>query len=201
MSTTFSRLGLINAALLAQGQTELTVENDGSLEWRMLAAQWPLIVESELEDGGYAHLFIEQEIETGTQPGRFGYTDRYKIPTDLLHVRRVFTAATDGTNTYYDEWYQDATGVNVNVTGGIWIEAVEAADAADFSPLFATGIQRKLEMHIARALKEEHQLADRLEQEANMYLQRARTSAANKSGPKPLFRTDSVFTRARFRRG
>jgi len=201
MSTTFSRLGIINAALLAQGQTELSAESDGSLEWRTLAAQWPFLVESELEDGGYAHQFVEQELIERIGDGRFGFTDRYWLPSQALHVRRVFTEATDGQRIYFDNWQQDGTGLNVNAPEGIWVEIVEAMDADQFSPNFALGIQKKMEMHIARAMKEEHSLADRLEAEAQMYLQRARTSSANKSGPKPLFRKTSVFADARFRRG
>jgi hypothetical protein len=201
MSTTFSRLQIINAALLAQGQTELAAESDGSLEWRTLAAQWPFIVEGELEDGGYAHQFVEQHVPSCCDKGRFGFENRYWLPSQALHVRRVFTEAEEGQRTYLDEWYQDSNGLNVNATDGIWVEFVEAVDPEEFSPNFARGIQKKLEVHIARAMKEEHQLGDRLEQEAQMYLQRARTSSANKSGPKRLFREDSIFSKARFRRG
>lgn len=200
MATTFNRLQLINAALLAQGQTELDEENDGSLEWRTLAAQWPLLVEGELEDGGYSHLFTEVELVSRIGDGRFGYSDRFFVPDDAIHVRRIFVEHSDDSRTYQDDWYQDGGGVNVNQSEGVWAEVVEAVEAEDFSANFARGIQKKLEMHIARALKEEHALGDRLEAEAQAFLQRARTASANKSGPKPLFRPSSKFADARFQR-
>ena len=200
-STTFSRLQIINAALLAQGQTELSQEDDGSLEWRTLAAQWPFLVEAELEVGGYSHQFVEVELISRIGDGRFGFQDRYFIPSGVIHVRRAFVEHDDETRTYHDDWFQDANGLNINASESVWAEVVEAVEAKDFGPNFALGIQKKLEMHIARAIKEEHNLADRLESEAQMYLQMARTSSASKSGPKPFFRPDSVFTKARFRRG
>lgn len=201
--TVFTRLGIINAALLNQGQTELEAENDGSLEWRTLAAQWPAIVEGEMEDAAMRHNIVEEERTPRSGAGSFGYSSAYAAPTAALHVRRVFTwDGNEGSvRVYYDDWYQDASRVHVNADDGIWMEFVEVIEPEDFGPNFARGIQKKLEAVIARSLKEEHVLADRMEQEAEMFLQRARTAAANSKGPKPLFRPTSKFSDARFRRG
>lgn len=201
--TTFTRLNIINAALLNQGQTELAAENDGSLEWRTLAAQWAMIVEGEMEDAAMAHQIVEEEIATRDGSGSFGYTSAYATPVDALHVRRVFEwdGVEGSVRTYHDDWYQDAFSIHVNADTGIWAEFVEVVEPTDFGPNFARGIQKKLEAVIARAIKEEHPLADRLEQEAEYFLQRARTSASAGKGVKPLFRPSSKFTEARFQRG
>lgn len=201
--TTFTRLGIINAALLSQGQTELDQENDGSLEWRTLAANWHLIVEGEMEDAAMRHNIVEEEIASRLGSGRFGFTSRYWSPPAALHIRRVFewSGEEGDVRTYHDEWYQSATEIHVNAQNGIWVEFVEVVNPEDFGPNFARGIQKKLEAVLARATKEEHPLADRLEQEAEYFLQRARTASAASKGATPLFRRDSVFTKARFRRG
>lgn len=200
MATTFSKLGLINAALLSQGQTELDAENDGSLEWRTLDANWARIVEAEMEDAAMRHNIVEEEVATRDGAGKFGYDDQYLTPSSALHIRRVFKEDTDGNVTYLDDWYQDKTHINVNEENGIWVEYVEVIDPDEFGPLFASGIQKKLEAVLCRAVKEEHNLADRLEQEAEYLLQRARTSASKSKGPPRLFRASSVFADARFRR-
>jgi hypothetical protein len=201
-NTTFTRLGIINAALLAQGQTELGVENDGSLEWRTLAAQWPQLVEGEMEDAAMRHNIVEEEVATRAGAGKFGYSSRYLTPFDALHVRRVFVwdGAETSIRTYHDDWYQDANEIHVNADSGIWVEYVEVVDPDLFGPNFARGIQKKLEAVIARAIKEEHGLADRMDQEAEYFLQRARSASAGSKGPKPLFRPTSKFSDARFQR-
>jgi hypothetical protein len=200
-NTSFTRLGIINAALLAQGQTELGSENDGSLEWRTLAAQWPQVVEGEMEDAAMRHNIVEEEVATRVASGKFGYTSRYLTPFDALHVRRVFVwdGVEGSTRTYHDDWYQDAEEIHVNADEGIWVEYVEVVDPDLFGPNFARGIQKKMEAIICRALKEEHGLADRMEQEAEFFLQRARTASAASKGAQPLFRPTSKFTEARFK--
>ena len=201
--TTFTRLSIINAALLSQGQEELVVEDDGSLEWRTLAANWAPIVEGEMEDAAMRHNIVEEEITHRLGDGRFGFADRYWSPSSALHIRRVFewSGAEGETRNYLDDWYQSATEIHVNAASGIWVEYVEVIDPEYFGPNFARGIQKKMEAVLARSVKEEHPLADRLEQEAEYLLQRARTAAAGSKGPKPLFRPSSRFTDARFRRG
>lgn len=200
--TVFTRLGIINAALLNQGQTELDAENDGSLEWRTLAAQWPQLVEGEMEDAAMRHNIVEEEIATRAGAGKFGFTSAYTTPSAALHIRRVFTwDGEEGTDRiYHDEWYQDGSQIHVSADSGIWAEYVEVVDPDAFGPNFARGIQKKLEAVIARSMKEEHGLADRMEQEAEYFLQRARTASANSKGPKPLFRPTSKFSDARFQR-
>lgn len=201
-NTTFTRLGIINAALLAQGQTELGAENDGSLEWRTLAAQWPQLVEGEMEDAAMRHNIVEEEVPTRSGPGKYGFTSSYATPFDALHVRRVFVwnGVEGSTRVYHDDWYQDALEIHVNADAGIWVEYVEVVDPDLFGPNFARGIQKKLEAVICRALKEEHALADRMEQEAEYFLQRARTASSGSKGAKPLFRPSSRFSDARFAR-
>lgn len=200
--TTFTRLGIINAALMAQGQTELAAEDDGSLEWRTLALQWAPLVEGEMEDAAMRHNIVEEEIATRAGAGKFGYTSAYTTPSSALHVRRVFTwdGVEGSTRIYFDDWYQDGTQIHVSSDNGVWAEYVEVIEPDTFGPNFARGIQKKLEAVICRALKEEHGLADRMETEAEFFLQRARTAAAGSKGPRPMFRPSSKFTMARFRR-
>lgn len=199
MATTFSRINLINSALLAQGQTEIS-DGDNSLEWRTLSTNWPMIVEAELQDGAYNFTLIEDELPTRAGDGIFGYTDAYTTPADALHVRNVWTEDSMGTRTDID-WYQGKTNINVDAATGIFVEYVEASDPDQFSALFATGIQMKLEALILRSMKEEYGNARDLEAMAEEKLQRARTNSSNSKAPRPLFRSGGRFVDARFRRG
>jgi hypothetical protein len=201
MGTTFSRLQIINAALLSQGQTELAAEDDGSLEWRTLAANWVQVVESELQDGEYAHSIVEIELPSRLAAGKFGYADQYRVPSTVLHVRGAFTEDASGNQIQIADWYQGWETINVNSASGIWIDAVEDLQEDQFSPLFVMGIQLKMEAIILRAIKEEVSQAREMEQMAEEKLQRARTSSSKSKSPRPFFNPSSRFTRARFSRG
>lgn len=195
MATTFSMLELMNAALISQGYDEMLSENDGTVEGRLLSLNWPTIVEAELENGLYS--FSRQQAQlVSRQDGRFGYADAYLVPADALHVRRLWIEHENGVRDLPD-WVQDGGRVHVDAAAGVTIEYVEAADASFWSANFSRGVQLKLEAVLAR-FKEES--GDRLEQQAEVYFQQARTnSSRSRSAAEPFKR--SSFARARFRRG
>ncbi len=197
MSTQFSMLELMNAALITQGFDEMLSEEDGSDEWRLLSRNWPTIVEAELEDGLYNFTKIQIEL-TSRSDGKFGFVDAYIVPLAALHVRRVWAQDDDGVRTDLD-WVQDGSKVYVTKDDGIFIEYVETADTSLWSANFARGVQMKLEAVLLRC-KEEHQTALSMEQQAEIYFQRARTKASkSRSATEPYRR--SRFARARFNRG
>jgi hypothetical protein len=200
MATNFTRLTIINAALLSQGQTELQAEDDGSLEWRTLAANWANLVESELEDAAMAHSFVEEELPARAGDGSFGFSDRYLTPSAALHVRDVWTEDASGERTRID-WYQGRDAIHVNSANGIWCEYVDCSETTDFPPLFVRGVQQSLEAIILRALKEEYGNADKMDARAQSHFQRARTSSSNQKSKRRFYSNESRFVRARFRRG
>lgn len=197
----FSRLDIINAALLATGCMPLDAEGDGSLEWELLSGNWQQIVEAELEDGQYAYSVIEEEVATREGDGRFNFDDRYATPASALHVRAIWTETTAGKRTYLNEWEQDGTSISCNAASGIWVEYVEVIGVDEFPALFAQGIQFKLEALIYRAVREEATMAREREQWAEEKLQRARTRSSKMKGPKPMFRRPGQIRRSRFSRG
>ncbi len=190
-------LGIMNAALQSQGLDEILSENDGTPEFRVLSRNWPLIVEAELEDGSYS--FTKQQIELQTrQPGKFGYSDAYLLPGDALHVRHLWVVV-DGERCEAD-WSQDGTSVHVNSEAGCTIEYLSVADPSIWGANFSRGVQAKLEAVVLRALKEEAGEAASMEQQAEIYFQRARTiSSKSRSANPPLKR--SRIAAARFGRG
>lgn len=195
MASIVSFIGTINAALLSQGLEEVS-ESDGSNEFRVLASNWPGIVEAELEDGAY--YFTRQEaVLTNRVPGAWGYADGYMLPDDALHVRRVWTGG-EGRRRDEASWTQDGSAVFANAPDGLRVELVVSPEPHLWSANFARGVQMKLEAVILRAIKEEHNEAVAMEQAAEMHFQRARTSSSKARSPAPLLRRGRIWE-ARFR--
>ena len=198
MSTQFSMIGIMNAALLAQGQEEVVSENDGSLEFRTLSSNWAGIVEAELEDGNY--YFTKQQANLITRSdGKFGYDDAYVVPSDALHVRHLWVLTDIGERVEID-WVQDGTYVHIDDPDGCWIEYIDVAGVDIWSANFSRGVQKKLEALISRAVKEEFGDADRLDQEAEVYFQRARTNSTKARTAQPMYKKGPIAS-ARNRRG
>lgn len=180
MATQFSMLKIINAALLAQGQ-EVVAENDGSIEWRILADNWPQIVESELEAGNY-HFTMEEATSVLRSDGAFGFDYAYQVPVEALFVRNVWA------NTEYRqelEWVQAGSSVHVSYESGVIIEYVTSPDADRWPANFAKGIQCMLEAVILRSIKEEWANAREMEANGLSYLQRARTKSSQSRSETP----------------
>ncbi|MGL6210810.1 MAG: hypothetical protein ACRC14_13385, partial [Paracoccaceae bacterium] len=172
MSTIFSMLDIMNAALISEGFDEIVVEADGSDEWRLLSRNWPQIVESELERGLYNFSRKQANLQS-RQPGAFGYDDAYLVPSDALHVRQVWTED-DGGDRQLIQWHQDGLRVYVNEPAGVWIEYLEAADPSFWGAIFSRGVQLKLQAVLLQ-VKEEHAQARMMEERAENVFQEART--------------------------
>ncbi|MFV1728384.1 hypothetical protein VWY34_14165 [Phaeobacter sp. JH20_02] len=199
MSHQYSMLEIMNAALLAQGQEEIVVENDGSLEFQTLARNWPGIVESELEDGNY-YFTRKQATLITRKDGLFGYDDGFLIPSDALHVRRLWLQ--DPTCGRVEvPWVQDGAYVYLNSPDGCVIEYVDAPGQDLWSANFSRGVQKKLEAVISRAIKEEYGDAAVLEQEAETYFQRARTNSSKARSAQPPYKKGPIALARRGRRG
>ena len=198
MSTVFHMLEIMNAALISEGFEDIVSENDGSDEWRLLSRNWPLIVEPELEDGQFA--FTKRQTFLATRSdGNYGYDDAYLVPVSALHVRRVWTEEQDGTRNML-EWTQDGERVYVNdQPDGVFIEYAEAADTSFWSANFSRGVQMKLQAVLLR-FKEERAAASEMDQQAEIYFQRARTiSSKSRSATEPYKK--GRIARARFGHG
>ncbi|WP_138919393.1 hypothetical protein [Oceanicola sp. S124] len=196
MAHTFSMLGIMNAALTAQGIDKLTSVNDGSPEALALTENWPLIVEAELEDGNYNFTRVEEHLLTRVE-GQFGFPDGYQLPLSTLHVRHVWTLGAGG-NRLSPDWSSDQGHVYLDAADGCYAEVLVSSDPAVWGANFARGVQHKLEAVILRLDDENPQQA---EAQAEAYFQRARTKSSKQrqreSGP---YR-ESSFARARFGRG
>lgn len=197
MATQFSMLEIMNAALISEGFDEIVSENDGTNEWRLLSRNWPLIVEAELEDG----LFFftkRQEFLASRQDGKFGFTDAYLVPAATLHVRRAWVEDEQG-NRDMLEWAQDGERVYADAPSGLFIEYAEAADPSFWSANFSRGVQMRLQASLLR-FKEEQSAAASMDQQAEMYFQRARTNSSKARSASEPFK-EGRFARARFGRG
>lgn len=198
MAKQYSMIGIMNAALLAQGQLEIVSENDGSMEFRTMARNWPAVVESELEDGAYYFTKIEAQLVTRTT-GKFGFADGYVVPSAALHIRNTWITSSSGSKIEVD-WVQDSTHVYLSNSDGCWIEYVECPEPDLWSANFVRGVQKRMEAIISGAIKEEFGEAAQLNQEAEMYFQRARTNSSKARSAKPFYRKGPIAL-ARNRRG
>ena len=198
MAHAYSMISIMNAALVAQGQEEVVSMNDGSDEFRVLARNWPGIVEAELEDGMYH--FARQSVTLLTRsPGQFGYADAFLLPADTLHVRRLEVDRSIWTDEI--DWLQDGTHVYLNAgTMPVRAEVMVSSDPDLWSANFARGVQMKLEAVILRALKEEHAEAREMEAQAETYFQRARTASTRARSENRPWRPGRIAA-SRFRRG
>lgn len=192
-------LEIINTALLSQGM-ETVSTNDGTDEYRVLAANWPMIVEAELEDGNYSFTRAEATLGAAVS-GSYGYAKAYAIPASALHVRNLWFEATDGTRTQVP-WTQDSTYVHLDNDDDetVKIEYLVSATSDLWKANFKKGVQAKLEAVILRAVKEEYGEAETMEAQAEVYFQRARTSSSRSRSATSPFRSGPI-AEARFRRG
>lgn len=191
-------LGIFNAALLAQGQLEIVAENDGSMEYRTMARNWPGIVEAELEDGAYHFTKTEAHLVTRVE-GKFGFQDGYVVPATALHVRNCWLQSEVGSKIEVD-WVQDSTAVYLNGSDGCWIEYATSSEPNLWSANFVRGVQKRMEAVISRSIKEEFGEAAQLDQEAETYFQRARTISSKSRSAKPFYKKGPIAL-ARNRRG
>lgn len=198
MATQFSMLQIMNAALISQGQDEIVSSGDGSVEWRLLSRNWPLIVEAELEDGNY-HFAKREEHLLSRVAGKFGYDDGYMIPNDALHVRNVWSLTTDGFRVSLD-WVSDGNFIYVDETDGIYCETVVTEEPDLWTPNFCRGVQFKLEAVILRAFKEEGAEAMRAEQMGESHFERARTRSTQQRRAQPAYQPGPIAL-ARFSGG
>ena len=198
MSTQFSMIGIMNAALLSQGQLEIVSENDGSMEWRTMFRNWPLVVEAELEDGNYYFTKREANLVTRSD-GKYGFDDGYLVPSSALHVRQCWIVGSAGSHVSVD-WVQDGSYVYLDKPDGCWIEYIEVGATDLWSANFSRGVQKRMEAIISRAVREEYGEAAGLDQEAEMYFQRARTNSTKAQSAKPFYNKGPIAS-ARNRRG
>jgi hypothetical protein len=191
-------IGIMNAALLAQGQQEITTENDGSLEFRTMFRNWPSIVEAELEDGKY-HFTKQQSHLVTRSPGKFGFSDAYLVPREAMHVRNLWLLDVTGER-YQTDWIQDGSYVYVDKDDGCYIEWVNAPDPDLWSATFVRAVQMKMEALILRSVKEEYGEADSMDMDAENMFQRARTNSTKARSVQQAYQKGPI-ARARRRNG
>lgn len=189
-------LDIMNAALLSRGHDEIVSVNDGSNEYRVLARNWPLIVEAELETGRYSFTRHEEALASRIN-GKFGFTDGFLVPANALHVRRVWIEADDGERDR-PEWTQDERAVYLDSPSGCVIEYVAASEPDVWTANFARGVQYRLEALIARAFQEEAAEGRDREEAAEIAFQQARTLSSQSRSAKPAYRKGAI---ARARHG
>lgn len=199
MAHQFSMLGIMNAALLAQGQEEILSENDGSDEWRMLFRNWPGIVEAELEDGMYHFTRRETELLTRTD-GKYGFDDAFLVPSEALHVRDLWITNAIGTRCKTD-WIQDDLYVYLDNPDGCFIEYAISNEVDLWSANFTRGVQLSCEALILRGIKEEYAEADQFDAMAKDSFQRARTISSKSRSPKTMYVKGPIALSRRRRRG
>lgn len=190
-------LQIMNAALISEGEDEILAENDGSPEWRIMARNWPLIVEAELEDSNLYFTRKQSYLVTRVD-GKFGYSDGYLVPAESLHVRSVWAEDENGTRDLSISWSQDGSYVFVDDPAGVWIEYIHAPDTSFWSANFSRGVQLKLQA-IILTFREDAGAAQQRAAEADMHFQRARTNSSKSRSPTEPFRKGR-FARARFGR-
>jgi hypothetical protein len=198
MSTTFSMLSIMNAALAVQGYDEIVTDNDGSDEWRLLSRQWPFVVESELEAGNY-HFTRQQAFLNQRQDGLFGFDDAYLVPLEAMHVRRLWTEDDNGNRNTDVPWGQDGTRVHVSEPDGVYIEYLVAADPNLWGANFSEAVKMKMEAVLLRN-KEDYAAAAAMDQDAERKFQLARTTSSKARSATEPYKQGRI-AQARFRRG
>lgn len=201
MENPFSMLQIMNAALLSQGEEQIVSLNDGSDAYRVLAANWPLIVQSGLEIGNY--FFTREQVNiTTTTTGKFNYTNAYAIPANTLTVRSAWIVEASGNdNIVLDiDWIQDQSYVYCNETTGIYIERLVSADSSIWSATFTRAVKLALEAVILRAMKEEFNEALKMEQLADLMFEEAKTHSSQARSGKKAYKKGPIAS-ARFVRG
>lgn len=201
MAEQWTRLGLMNTALVNRGWDEIVSEEDGTPEYRNMARNWPLIVEAELEEGAYDVTRVEASPAALTSDS-FGFEHKFAIPGDALHIRKVWLIS-GGQRYHCDNWLQNSTHVFLTLPSDSYtctIEYIVSADPSVWGANFATGVQLMLEAGLARGLEKDPVASRELMAQAAEYFQRARTKSSKSRSAGPAVRQGGLAN-ARFGRG
>lgn len=175
MATEFSMTDIMNAALLAEGLDEID-ESQALPEQRTLSRNWPMIVEAELEEGNYHFTKAEETLLTRID-GQYGFDDAYLLPASALFVRKVRLATASGSR-WEPDWAQDDRYVYVDKDDGVIVEYVVVPDVSFWNANFVLGIRMRLQALLLRSALAEPGEASRMDQAAEIQLQKARTTSS-----------------------
>jgi len=149
-----SKITIFNAALTRTGNNP-TTEGEGSIVWQAMESNYDDIVRAAFEDGELP--FGKNRIElTSRAVGRFGYTDAYTYPIEIIHIYDVFL---DGyrASVLGEAWDIDASTREIMLDAEdrkVEIEGIREGQEYTWSGTFAMGVQRRLEAVIKDVLEE-----------------------------------------------
>ena len=176
-----SKTTIFNAALLRTGNSAVT-EGDGSPVWQALDANYDEIVRAAFEKGEYPFGKSRTTL-TSRSAGTFGYDDAYSMPSDVIHVSRVFlnTYDTDDTGA---RWDVNAETNELLVDAGsqtVEIEYFKVGQEHTWSAAFTDGVMSKLRA-VIKDVQEESSEAAQLDSDGDyLFLQAGVKAGKNRS--------------------
>jgi hypothetical protein len=200
----YSKLSIINTALLLKGQNTVNEEDDGSQEWNVCSAAY---------DQGAKHLLQEHDWKFATdivELSRVGdspdhaYEDEYARPSNVLQVIWVKLTDDVSENTSgFETTDWKLVGNKILVSdGGVEVVAkvVLEPDPNEWPPMFVSALQEYVFSGIEGGLKKNINAEMAHKSSALEFLNRAKTRTDQQEPKRALFKTRHRTAR-RYRRG
>jgi len=189
----YSKLSIINTALLLKGQNTVNEEDDGSQEWNVCSAAY---------DQGAKHLLQEHDWKFATdiiQLTRLGdspdhnYEDEYQKPAGTLQIVWVkLTDDADDVDSGFESTDWKVVNNKILLTDDdseVVAKVVLEPDPNDWPPMFVSALQEYVFAGIEGGLKKDTRAQMAHQASALEFLTRAKTRTDQQEPKRALFKT------------
>ncbi|HHJ80413.1 MAG TPA: hypothetical protein ENJ65_02135, partial [Candidatus Tenderia electrophaga] len=132
-----SEVQICNQALSFLGAQLITSLDDNTVPAQLCKLHYAPLRDTVLSDGNWTFAMARRRLSADPTPPEFGWSNRYRLPNDLLRVVRVFTDASIGARRSGVEHQREGDFLLVNYGGPLYLQYIaRITDPSKFSPGF-----------------------------------------------------------------
>ncbi len=176
-----TKIEIANAALTRTGNSQITSFTDGSVEAEVTAANYEIIVEEALDEFFWSFATEEKALNKLVWTSTNEWSYRYQAPSDLHAIKRVFQ---NGKPVEYEKNGNYIYTNTNNANTALYIEYVVRRDEAYWPAKFRSAVIKRLEALYLRALSEDYDKAELMDDDAEVASRRAKNRDANNKTPR-----------------
>ena len=182
-----SSIDLMNAALTITGNNPVS-DGDGSVEWELLSAQYPLIVADCFEEIEPHFGTVFRHPLTGRFDGDSEFSDAYTLPNDVLVIRNAYVS-----QQFWPDWRSDGQTLWIDGSSAVEIDYVRKSSEGTWSPKFRKAVQTFLEAACLLGLNEDETGAERREEKAEDRLRMAGVKSHTNRSPEKVYQRSRLM--------
>lgn len=193
------KLTILNRALVATGNRTITL-NDGSDEWQVVEPAFDRAIDDLISQHRwpFARKSAALVMVPGNQSRRFPYA--FRLPDDLLHLRRVFYGAAPTGVLAVDDYQVLGRTLATTFNSGVSIEYIAPPPDEEWHPQATEVLTLLMEAACLRGLNEDFNEAARVDQKVEYKLAHVRSLVSSEDPAATISRGRATEARGR-RRG